>query len=539
MSEAFDPYHRWLGIPPKDQPPHHYRLLGIDLFEVDPEVIRDATERQMAHVRKYQLGQHSAISQKILNELAAAKSCLIDRDKKVVYDAALKAKLTASNSSTEHFDTPSPPPPPAAPPSLAEEPLLPTINLAGKAKTTDLFGLRGSWRTNKNLPFYIGLGTAVILGGILATIYATRGNNQDANILNSNNGLAQFTAPTEENTLKLPAERDMPGKEKPGEQIAGESLAKTPTADDHNTLGDNHGNTGEDRGRVFPITGKKELKPLIPKEPKTDDHQQPKLVILSHPTPESPPKKNKPVSKYKPDSPPSFPASTITLDLPFGKKFNSRLFDVNLKSVENKLEDMLKDKDDIGKVFILHSSIGKSLAEQDKGKLDGAYLAFYNDDIPLIYANYIDGMRNGIFKKWNEDGQRVYWCEYKKGVRHGFCCYFKDDILRMLYEIKFDKIYAIHICNNSELEKSFDSLNEAVADENAKMFIDEVNKIESELKSIETAYKEQIKKEEMRIRQEKAAVLSHRNSLEYQNRINQRRAQYQEMIDTLRHKGGI
>jgi len=53
MSEAFDPYHRWLGIQPKDQPPHHYRLLGIDLFEDDHEVIRDATERQMAHVRKY------------------------------------------------------------------------------------------------------------------------------------------------------------------------------------------------------------------------------------------------------------------------------------------------------------------------------------------------------------------------------------------------------------------------------------------------------------------------------------------------------
>lgn len=36
--EAFDPYHRWLGIPPKHQPADHYRLLGIDRFEDDPEV---------------------------------------------------------------------------------------------------------------------------------------------------------------------------------------------------------------------------------------------------------------------------------------------------------------------------------------------------------------------------------------------------------------------------------------------------------------------------------------------------------------------
>lgn len=27
MGVPFDPYHKWLGIPPKDQPPNHYRLL--------------------------------------------------------------------------------------------------------------------------------------------------------------------------------------------------------------------------------------------------------------------------------------------------------------------------------------------------------------------------------------------------------------------------------------------------------------------------------------------------------------------------------
>ena len=39
MTATFDPYHAWLGIPPKDQPPNHYRLLGIELFEQDTEVI--------------------------------------------------------------------------------------------------------------------------------------------------------------------------------------------------------------------------------------------------------------------------------------------------------------------------------------------------------------------------------------------------------------------------------------------------------------------------------------------------------------------
>jgi hypothetical protein len=58
---AFDPY-QWLGIPPKDQPPNHYRLLGIDLFESDPEVIDAAANRQMAYLQQRATGEHGATS---------------------------------------------------------------------------------------------------------------------------------------------------------------------------------------------------------------------------------------------------------------------------------------------------------------------------------------------------------------------------------------------------------------------------------------------------------------------------------------------
>jgi hypothetical protein len=49
MSKPFDPYYRWLGIRPEEQPADHYRLLGLARFEDDVEVIRDAAERQMSH----------------------------------------------------------------------------------------------------------------------------------------------------------------------------------------------------------------------------------------------------------------------------------------------------------------------------------------------------------------------------------------------------------------------------------------------------------------------------------------------------------
>ena len=36
---SFDPYYQWLGIPPKDQPPDHYRLLALERFEPNLDVI--------------------------------------------------------------------------------------------------------------------------------------------------------------------------------------------------------------------------------------------------------------------------------------------------------------------------------------------------------------------------------------------------------------------------------------------------------------------------------------------------------------------
>ncbi len=98
MGEEFDPYLHWLGIRDPQRPPNYYRLLGIELFESDPEVISNAADRQMAHVRTFQTGKHSAFSQKILNELAAAKICLLNPERKAQYDAQLLAQQAAQQS---------------------------------------------------------------------------------------------------------------------------------------------------------------------------------------------------------------------------------------------------------------------------------------------------------------------------------------------------------------------------------------------------------------------------------------------------------
>ena len=101
--EPFDPYHIWLGIPPLKQPPNHYCLLGIDLFESNPLVIENAADQRMTHLRRYQSGPNSVRSQKLLNEVATAKLCLLRPDKKTAYDQCLRQDLYMASDGSHPF----------------------------------------------------------------------------------------------------------------------------------------------------------------------------------------------------------------------------------------------------------------------------------------------------------------------------------------------------------------------------------------------------------------------------------------------------
>jgi hypothetical protein len=98
MSEDFDPYYKWLGIPPEEQPPNHYCLLGLRVFEADPDVIEHAADRQMTHVRTFQTGKYSAQSQRLLNEISQVKIVLLNDEKKRSYDATLRGAHTQTKS---------------------------------------------------------------------------------------------------------------------------------------------------------------------------------------------------------------------------------------------------------------------------------------------------------------------------------------------------------------------------------------------------------------------------------------------------------
>ncbi|HET6880448.1 MAG TPA: PA14 domain-containing protein, partial [Pirellulales bacterium] len=90
MDASFDPYHKWLGIRSDERPPNYYQLLGLPLFEGDPETIGHAADQRIAYVRTLAANEYVDVSQHVLNELAAAKVCLLDAAKRAAYDAKLK-----------------------------------------------------------------------------------------------------------------------------------------------------------------------------------------------------------------------------------------------------------------------------------------------------------------------------------------------------------------------------------------------------------------------------------------------------------------
>lgn len=96
--QAFDPYYKWLGISPRDQPPNFYRLLGLELFESDPDVIDAAAERQMTYLHSVASGEHTAASQKLMNEVSSARVSLLNEKQKAQYDRRLKSDLANSSS---------------------------------------------------------------------------------------------------------------------------------------------------------------------------------------------------------------------------------------------------------------------------------------------------------------------------------------------------------------------------------------------------------------------------------------------------------
>ena len=129
-NDDFNPYTEWLDIPLDLQPADHYVLLGLPRFTSDTVAIEQAADARMAHLRTFQSGPRGRYTQNLLNQLAAAKLCLLNSSTKATYDNALQGMAAADQApppwqapaeGERQFTTAPPPPEQPAPAALAVE----------------------------------------------------------------------------------------------------------------------------------------------------------------------------------------------------------------------------------------------------------------------------------------------------------------------------------------------------------------------------------------------------------------------------------
>jgi len=164
----FDPYRKWLGIAPREQPPNHYRLLGVNLFEDDLDVIEGAADKQMAFVRQYQSGDHAHDAARILNELALARLCLLKSSAKAAYDENLRKDLATKEAEPEGalLDLPLPDANPKS--RHRKPPRRLTGGVPGKSKSA-----------TSSLLLKIGIGAAVSLLLLAVFLFSGRSDRSD------------------------------------------------------------------------------------------------------------------------------------------------------------------------------------------------------------------------------------------------------------------------------------------------------------------------------------------------------------------------
>ncbi|MEZ6126828.1 MAG: hypothetical protein R3C49_27240 [Planctomycetaceae bacterium] len=96
MTAAFDPYRELLNITSSERPPDHYCLLGLKPFESDRGVIEEAAEVRMTALQELANSEYMDASQQLLNEVAAARRCLLDATRRIAYDEELRKRRERS-----------------------------------------------------------------------------------------------------------------------------------------------------------------------------------------------------------------------------------------------------------------------------------------------------------------------------------------------------------------------------------------------------------------------------------------------------------
>jgi len=487
MSQGFDPYYKWLGIPPTEQPPHYYRLLGISLFEADPDVITYAADQRMAHVRTFQTGEHLALSQQLLNEIAAARVVLLSPERKAAYDEQLRQAFRLR------------PVGPVVPPPLPG--IVAAVPEVTPVIATSSAGAGGVRRRNGSRDMLVGVAVVLLVGGgMIAAILSGAVPLGKPNGERTSRKMAQVQ-PVEEPVAEAEAapKQEREQTPKPAMQLRARVRDIPAPRDEDDTLGDL---------RMRP----------------SDDDKTPAEEVRA---------KTVPAGTVPPPGPRNLsdlmnaPGGTdtrgpIKITFPSGKVLAGHMF----------LTDAVYHQGKHMTVTLEYPNHAPwASISHDKGILNGITVARYEHGAPMFQATYAAGKRDGVLQFWTPEGQKKIWGQYNKGRSYGFGCLFRNDQPYLVLECVADQIEAVHLIAHGKLQKTFSGESQARTDATVKAALEEFEEIDTQLKQAEADFREAAREEMEKLRQQLVSKLNHKKREAIQSRINQRAVERQKAIE--------
>lgn len=404
----FDPYHKWLGIPPQDQPPNYYRLLGISFLEPDLEVIANAADARMVQVNRFRSEENFGASNRILGEIASARLCLLTAAKKTEYDRMLQ-KLDIGTGYRIETD-------PAVSPrspqqhdggSDAGRTSLPSRPFARKRQVWEY------WQA------WVGvcLLLVITLGLVL---FQSIGRDRSVAKSEATSHLPGATAPDRPKSVA-----DV-GATKPSAAEGRAGDGTPPVAPTGTPASNTPGASAQAVGGVLPPAS-------APAQPTAQKPSGPQ------PASESP-------RKETPSAPAAQNAGTgaaawaakarnvLDIALPSGKRLTDAMFDVPAD-----WQRQLFPEEAILYTAKYPNGAVQGVFGMKTAKFDGAAASLYLNGRLQTLVFYRDGKRNGSLKQWNEDGTRLFYGEYKNGKKDGVFCFFREGLPVVIEEWRWQE----------------------------------------------------------------------------------------------------
>jgi antitoxin component YwqK of YwqJK toxin-antitoxin module len=222
--------------------------------------------------------------------------------------------------------------------------------------------------------------------------------------------------------------------------------------------------------------------------------------------PQEPPAK-KPDSDKPVENPPlgeTKPIMDLSEPFPSGRSYSPEAFVLDSRATVSMME-----KDDPAIVVITHSN-GKpyAIATQKNGRLHGVTYGQHPNGKPMVYINYENGRREGLMKTWDDKGGPVLFAEYQNGRREGFTCLFDGAELAMIAEYDFDVLECERLVASHQVIAEFLSEEDALADENGAKHLEDLEALETEIKTNEVALKRQVREYDEQLRRSLASARS-------------------------------